>query len=85
MATHSPRARLHVSAPVGRSCLTHKPVAASRYCALCPDIAFGDGPTAPHEGDWATELFGDYTPDTMLIRVWMRTAVRKQAPPSEPF
>ena len=23
------------------------------------------------------ELFGDYTPDSMLIRVWMRTAVRK--------
>lgn len=24
------------------------------------------------------ELFGDYTPETMLIRVWMRTAVRKE-------
>lgn len=24
-----------------------------------------------------TELFGDYHPDTMLIRVWMRTAVSK--------
>jgi hypothetical protein len=28
--------------------------------------------------NWATELFGDYTPDTMFIRVWMRTAVRKE-------
>ena len=28
--------------------------------------------------DWATELFGDYSPETMLIRVWMRTAVRKE-------
>lgn len=27
---------------------------------------------------WMTELFGDYTPETMLIRVWMRTAVRKE-------
>lgn len=27
--------------------------------------------------NWSTELFGDYHPDTMLIRVWMRTAVRK--------
>jgi hypothetical protein len=27
---------------------------------------------------WTTELFGDYAPDTMLIRVWMRTAVRKE-------
>ena len=24
-----------------------------------------------------TEFFGDYQPDTMLIRVWMKTAVRK--------
>lgn len=28
--------------------------------------------------NWTTELFGDYTPDTMTIRVWMRTAVRKE-------
>ena len=27
---------------------------------------------------WATELFGDYSPQTMLIRVWMRTVVRKE-------
>jgi hypothetical protein len=27
---------------------------------------------------WTTELFGDYQPETMLIRVWMRTAVRKE-------
>jgi len=27
---------------------------------------------------WSTELFGDYTPETTLIRVWMRTAVRKE-------
>jgi hypothetical protein len=27
---------------------------------------------------WSTELFGDYTLETMLIRVWMRTAVRKE-------
>ncbi len=27
---------------------------------------------------WSTELFGDYTHETMLIRVWMRTAVRKE-------
>jgi hypothetical protein len=28
----------------------------------------------------ATELFGDYNPETMLIRIWMRTAVRKRSP-----
>ena len=27
---------------------------------------------------WSTELFGDYDPETMLIRLWMRTAVRKE-------
>lgn len=27
---------------------------------------------------WTTELFGDYAPETMVIRVWMRTAVRKE-------
>lgn len=27
---------------------------------------------------WTSELFGDYAPDSMLIRVWMRTAVRKE-------
>jgi hypothetical protein len=28
--------------------------------------------------EWTTELFGDYTPESMLIRVWTRTAVRKE-------
>jgi len=34
-------------------------------------------PLRVREG-WSTELFGDYTPETMLIRLWMRTAVRKE-------
>ena len=28
--------------------------------------------------NWTIELFGDYHPDSMLIRLWMRTAVRKE-------
>jgi hypothetical protein len=28
--------------------------------------------------NWSTELFGDYDPESKLIRVWMRTAVRKE-------
>ena len=28
--------------------------------------------------NWSTELFEDYTPETMLVRVWMKTAVRKE-------
>lgn len=35
-------------------------------------------PLRSREGGWATELFGDYDPQTRLIRVWMKTAVRKQ-------
>ena len=35
-------------------------------------------PVRSREGGWGYELFGDYHPDTTLIRVWMRTAVRKQ-------
>ena len=30
------------------------------------------------EGGWASELFGDYAPQTMQMRIWTRTAVRKQ-------
>lgn len=35
-------------------------------------------PVRSREGGWGYELFGDYHPDTMLIRVWMRTAVQKR-------
>ncbi|HKT13317.1 MAG TPA: hypothetical protein VJW77_15975 [Terriglobia bacterium] len=35
-------------------------------------------PLRSREGGCATELFGDYDPQTWLIRVWMRTAIRKQ-------
>ena len=34
---------------------------------------------------WTSELFGDYSPDTMLIRVWTRTAVRKEITSSGTF
>lgn len=35
-------------------------------------------PVRSREGGWAFELFGDYDPETWQIRVWMRTAIRKQ-------
>jgi hypothetical protein len=28
--------------------------------------------------EWVTELFGDYDPTTMLMRLWMRTARKKE-------
>ncbi|TAM79456.1 MAG: hypothetical protein EPN47_16765 [Acidobacteria bacterium] len=35
-------------------------------------------PVRSREGGWGYELFGDYHPETALIRVWMRTAVLKK-------
>jgi hypothetical protein len=35
--------------------------------------------------NWATELFGDYSPETMLIRVWTRTAIKKEITSSGTF
>jgi hypothetical protein len=31
---------------------------------------------------WGTELFGDYAPETMLIRVWIRTRSGRKSRPS---
>ncbi len=28
--------------------------------------------------NWTSELFGDYGPDNMLIRLWMRTAFAEE-------
>ena len=28
--------------------------------------------------EWTYELFGDYHPETLLVRLWMRTAVKKE-------
>lgn len=35
-------------------------------------------PLRVREGRWTMELFGDYAPSTLTIRVWMRTAVVKK-------
>jgi len=54
-------------------------VAADFYGIRRPEIrVLRARPIRVREGGWAAELFGDYSPPTMLIRVWMRTAVRKQ-------
>ncbi len=28
--------------------------------------------------EWTVELFGDYDPETMMLRLWMRTAIKKE-------
>jgi len=35
--------------------------------------------------NWASELFGDYAPDIMQIRVWMRTAIKRKITSSGTF
>lgn len=37
-------------------------------------------PLRIREGGWGMELFGDYDPETKLIRVWLRTAILNRSP-----
>jgi hypothetical protein len=46
------------------------------YRTSCPKLqVLGARPLQVIEGHLSYELFGDYTPKTQVIRVWMRTAV----------
>lgn len=56
----------------------------SRFCGgvlWCRGAGGSGAPCVPdrvREGDWGTELFGDYRFDEKLIRVWMRTAIQQR-------
>jgi hypothetical protein len=64
---------------VRRACAEFLATAADFYEVRTPRLrVLAARPLQVREGGWATELFGDYEPGTALIRVWMRTAVRKQ-------
>ena len=53
--------------------------AADFYGVRRPEVrALAARPLRVREGGWASELFGDYTINTTVIRIWTRTAVRKQ-------
>jgi hypothetical protein len=54
--------------------------AASRYYGVeRPRIrVLAARPLRVHEGGVTAELFGDYQPKSMVIRVWMKTAVRRR-------
>jgi hypothetical protein len=63
---------------VRRTCLEFLTVCSGFYeVPNCGVRVLAARPLRVREG-WSTELFGDYAPETMLIRVWMRTAVRKE-------
>src|SRR5262245_26272165 len=64
---------------IGPPCGDFLTVAADFYGVARPEVrALAARPLRVREGGWATELFGDYSPDKKLIRIWTRTAVRKQ-------
>lgn len=66
------------SADVRRACAEFLRVAGEFYKVPACDIrVLAARPLRVREHS-VTELFGDYHPHTMLLRVWMRTAVRKE-------
>jgi hypothetical protein len=66
-------------AAVQHACAEFLVVATEFYGVPKPDVrALASRPLRVREGGCASELFGDYSPSTGLIRIWTRTAVRKQ-------
>jgi len=74
------------SADVRRACADFLAATSGFYgIPACGVRVLAARPLHVHEGGWATELFGDYRPEAKLIRVWMRTAVRKEITSSGTF
>src|SRR5690348_12501654 len=66
-------------AQVRSACHEFLSAAAAFYDVRAPDIrALAARPLRVREGRWQTELFGDYSLGDAHIRIWTRTAVRKQ-------
>jgi len=64
---------------VRQACAEFLSAASSFYTVRPPGIrVLAARPLRVREGGSAIELFGDYDPETLLIRLWMRTAIRKQ-------
>jgi hypothetical protein len=64
---------------VRRACADFLNAAASFYRVPAPEIrALAARPLRVREGGWQIELFGDYSLRDGSIRIWTRTAVRKQ-------
>lgn len=66
-------------APLRQVCLGFLEEAASFYSMPQPALkVLAARPLRVRDGGWAVELYGDYDPETTLIRTWMRTAVQKK-------
>ena len=65
--------------PVRKACIVFLAGAAEFYEVAVPQVrVLRARPIRVREGGWGTELFGDYTFNEKLIRVWMRTAIQKR-------
>jgi len=66
-------------AAISHACDEFLAVAAGFYGVPRPQVrVLAARPLRVREGGWSMELFGDYNPGTALIRIWTRTAIRKQ-------
>ena len=66
-------------AAVRQACAEFLAAASAFYEVPNPQVrALEARPLRVREGGWAIELFGDYSVDKTLIRIWTRTAIRKQ-------
>ena len=64
---------------VRQACADFLTAAAAFYTVRPPEVrALASRPRRVREGGWQTELFGDYSLRDARIRIWTRTAVRKQ-------
>jgi len=73
-------------AMVTHTCQTFLIQAADFYSVVPPTVrVLTSRPLRVYESGWSTELFGDYDPEKNLIRVWMRTEVRKHVTSSGTF
>jgi hypothetical protein len=65
--------------PVAYACADLLAALSAFYSVPTPPVAvLGVRPHKVMEGVTTYQLFGDYTPSTQKIRVWMRTAIRAQ-------
>jgi hypothetical protein len=81
VAAKSLEVALHhgASSSVRQACGNFLTLASQFYEVGRPGIrVLAARPIRVREGGGTTEFFGDYAPETLLIRVWMRTAIRQQ-------
>ena len=68
-----------VPAATRSACTEFLRASARFYGVRAPGVrALAARPIRVREGGWASELFGDYTVGKAVIRIWTRTAIRKQ-------